>query len=198
MGKVYSRKTGSRESTSHVSASPFQASQYTFAMCSYREKKAEPQELLQLDGYTVDYTDPQPGTCPPARPWTHKTFSLPSMLDTNWTKLLGRHSRSSPSPGGSVLNEEGPIPVWGFLLTQRILLKPKWKCSTFFFDVAVPTSNFNSTLECSIEILKKKSYVYSYDSCVCVCVCVCVCLCLIHQWCVLGRHHVSCPGKPAL
>nr|XP_015202627.1 PREDICTED: calcium-dependent secretion activator 1 isoform X8 [Lepisosteus oculatus] len=36
-------------------------SQYTFAMCSYREKKAEPQELLQLDGYTVDYTDPQPG-----------------------------------------------------------------------------------------------------------------------------------------
>ncbi|XP_026977094.1 calcium-dependent secretion activator 1 isoform X2 [Sagmatias obliquidens] len=38
-----------------------QVSQYTFAMCSYREKKAEPQELLQLDGYTVDYTDPQPG-----------------------------------------------------------------------------------------------------------------------------------------
>lgn len=42
-----------------------QVSQYTFAMCSYREKKAEPQELLQLDGYTVDYTDPQPGTSPP-------------------------------------------------------------------------------------------------------------------------------------
>nr|XP_055041059.1 calcium-dependent secretion activator 1 isoform X13 [Misgurnus anguillicaudatus] len=38
-----------------------QVSQYTFAMCSYREKKAEPVELLQLDGYTVDYTDPQPG-----------------------------------------------------------------------------------------------------------------------------------------
>uniref|UniRef100_A0A674ARP7 Calcium-dependent secretion activator 1-like n=1 Tax=Salmo trutta TaxID=8032 RepID=A0A674ARP7_SALTR len=35
-----------------------QVSQYTFAMCSYREKKSEPQELLQLDGYTVDYTDP--------------------------------------------------------------------------------------------------------------------------------------------
>lgn len=30
-------------------------------MCSYREKKSEPQELLQLDGYTVDYSDPQPG-----------------------------------------------------------------------------------------------------------------------------------------
>lgn len=39
-----------------------QVSQYTFAMCSYREKKAEPQELMQLEGYTVDYCDPQPGT----------------------------------------------------------------------------------------------------------------------------------------
>uniref|UniRef100_UPI00358FE8B9 calcium-dependent secretion activator 1-like isoform X3 n=1 Tax=Myxine glutinosa TaxID=7769 RepID=UPI00358FE8B9 len=38
-----------------------QVSQYTFAMCSYREKKAEPQELMQLDGYTVDYTEMQPG-----------------------------------------------------------------------------------------------------------------------------------------
>ncbi|XP_026094914.1 calcium-dependent secretion activator 2 isoform X9 [Carassius auratus] len=38
-----------------------QVSQYTFAMCSYREKKSEPQELMQLDGYTVDYSDPQPG-----------------------------------------------------------------------------------------------------------------------------------------
>lgn len=39
-----------------------QVSQYTFAMCSYREKKAEPQELMQLEGYTVDYCNPQPGT----------------------------------------------------------------------------------------------------------------------------------------
>uniref|UniRef100_A0A8C9V2P6 Calcium dependent secretion activator 2 n=1 Tax=Scleropages formosus TaxID=113540 RepID=A0A8C9V2P6_SCLFO len=38
-----------------------QVSQYTFAMCSYREKKAEPHELLQLEGYTVDFSDPQPG-----------------------------------------------------------------------------------------------------------------------------------------
>ncbi|XP_043944688.1 calcium-dependent secretion activator 2 [Protopterus annectens] len=38
-----------------------QVSQYTFAMCSYKEKKAEPQELMQLDGYTVDYTEPQLG-----------------------------------------------------------------------------------------------------------------------------------------
>ncbi|XP_077982025.1 calcium-dependent secretion activator 1-like [Glandiceps talaboti] len=34
-----------------------QVSQYTFAMCSYREKKADPHEMMQIDGYTVDYTD---------------------------------------------------------------------------------------------------------------------------------------------
>lgn len=39
-----------------------QVSQYTFAMCSYREKKSEPQELMQLEGYTVDYTAPHTGT----------------------------------------------------------------------------------------------------------------------------------------
>ncbi|XP_046406237.1 calcium-dependent secretion activator, partial [Ischnura elegans] len=35
-----------------------QVSQYTFAMCSYKEKKAEPSEMMQLDGYTVDYIEP--------------------------------------------------------------------------------------------------------------------------------------------
>ncbi|CAH1784696.1 unnamed protein product [Owenia fusiformis] len=35
-----------------------QVSQYTFAMCSYREKKPDPTEMMQLDGYTVDYCDP--------------------------------------------------------------------------------------------------------------------------------------------
>ena len=70
----------------------------------------------------------------------------------------------------------------GFVLTQGILIKPKWKCSTFFFYVAVPTSNFNSTLECSIEIPEKE--VLHVLSWVCVCMCLCVCLCLIHQWCV--------------
>ncbi|OQR69670.1 Ca2+-dependent activator protein for secretion 2 isoform A-like [Tropilaelaps mercedesae] len=33
-----------------------QVSQYTFAMCSFREKCSSPNELMQLDGYTVDYT----------------------------------------------------------------------------------------------------------------------------------------------
>uniref|UniRef100_S4RUG8 Uncharacterized protein n=1 Tax=Petromyzon marinus TaxID=7757 RepID=S4RUG8_PETMA len=35
-----------------------QVSQCTFAMCSYRERKAEPQELMLTDGFTVDYTEP--------------------------------------------------------------------------------------------------------------------------------------------
>lgn len=38
-----------------------QVSQYTFAMCSYREKKSEPTEMLQLDGYSVDYIEPIQG-----------------------------------------------------------------------------------------------------------------------------------------
>lgn len=37
-----------------------QVSQYTFAMCSYREKKTEPTEMLQLDQFTVDYIEPMP------------------------------------------------------------------------------------------------------------------------------------------
>ena len=38
-----------------------QVSQYTFAVCSYREKKAEPTELQQLDGLTIDYKPAVPG-----------------------------------------------------------------------------------------------------------------------------------------
>ncbi|XKL65805.1 hypothetical protein PGB90_009225 [Kerria lacca] len=34
-----------------------QVSQYTFAMCSYKEKRSEPTEMMQLDGYTVDYIE---------------------------------------------------------------------------------------------------------------------------------------------
>ncbi|KAI8781467.1 calcium-dependent secretion activator 1 isoform X9 [Biomphalaria glabrata] len=35
-----------------------QVSQYTFAMCSYREKKPDPTEMMQLEGFTVDYCEP--------------------------------------------------------------------------------------------------------------------------------------------
>ncbi|KAK2147526.1 hypothetical protein LSH36_548g01000 [Paralvinella palmiformis] len=38
-----------------------QVSQYTFAMCSYREKKADPTEIMQLDGFTVEYCEPIEG-----------------------------------------------------------------------------------------------------------------------------------------
>uniref|UniRef100_A0A0N4UNE0 Calcium-dependent secretion activator n=1 Tax=Dracunculus medinensis TaxID=318479 RepID=A0A0N4UNE0_DRAME len=36
-----------------------QVSQYAFAMCSYREKKADPTEFSSLDGFTIDYM-PEP------------------------------------------------------------------------------------------------------------------------------------------
>uniref|UniRef100_A0A914ZM37 Calcium-dependent secretion activator n=2 Tax=Parascaris univalens TaxID=6257 RepID=A0A914ZM37_PARUN len=36
-----------------------QVSQYAFAICSYREKKADPTEFIQLDGFTIDYM-PEP------------------------------------------------------------------------------------------------------------------------------------------
>lgn len=38
-----------------------QVSQYTFAMCTYKEKKSEPSEMMQLDGYTVDYIEASSG-----------------------------------------------------------------------------------------------------------------------------------------
>ena len=57
-----------------------QVSQYTFAICSFKEKKwglflllhqhqfltwtscrCDPQDMLQLDGYTVDYIEPAGG-----------------------------------------------------------------------------------------------------------------------------------------
>ncbi|CAF4901957.1 unnamed protein product [Pieris macdunnoughi] len=34
-----------------------QVSQYTFALCSYKDKKSEPAEMMQLDGFTVDYIE---------------------------------------------------------------------------------------------------------------------------------------------
>ena len=37
-----------------------QVSQYTFAMCSYREKKSDPQEMCTLDGFTIDYCPDAP------------------------------------------------------------------------------------------------------------------------------------------
>ena len=38
-----------------------QVSQYTFAICSYKEKKSDPSAMMQLDGYTVDYIEPAGG-----------------------------------------------------------------------------------------------------------------------------------------
>lgn len=38
-----------------------QVSQYTFAMCTYKEKKSEPSEMMQLDNFTVDYIEAASG-----------------------------------------------------------------------------------------------------------------------------------------
>lgn len=38
-----------------------QVSQYTFAICSYKEKKSDPTAKMRLDGYTVDYIEPAGG-----------------------------------------------------------------------------------------------------------------------------------------
>ena len=38
-----------------------QVSQYTFAICSYKEKKSDPSEMMRMDGYTVDYIEPAGG-----------------------------------------------------------------------------------------------------------------------------------------
>ncbi|CAF0842404.1 unnamed protein product [Adineta steineri] len=38
-----------------------QVSQYWFAICSYREKKSEPTDTMPLEGYTVDYAEPDNG-----------------------------------------------------------------------------------------------------------------------------------------
>ncbi|CAF3929718.1 unnamed protein product, partial [Rotaria sp. Silwood1] len=36
-------------------------SQYSLATCSYRERKSEPTEMMPLEGYTVDYAEPDNG-----------------------------------------------------------------------------------------------------------------------------------------
>ncbi|CAF4650433.1 unnamed protein product, partial [Rotaria sp. Silwood2] len=36
----------------------FQVSQYCFATCNYRERKSKPTETMPLEGYTIDYAEP--------------------------------------------------------------------------------------------------------------------------------------------
>ena len=59
MGGFFSTKYALRN---HYFVNLFdQVSQYTFTMCSFREKKSEPTEFMALDSFTVDYTDPLDG-----------------------------------------------------------------------------------------------------------------------------------------
>lgn len=53
-------------------------------MCSYREKKPDPTEMMQLDGFTVDYCEQVPGLSPfsltlPSERWS-LSFCLTCLL----------------------------------------------------------------------------------------------------------------------
>ena len=52
-----------------------QVSQYTFAICSYKEKKSDPSEMMRLDGYTVDYIEPAGGERE-REPWAFQVLAL--------------------------------------------------------------------------------------------------------------------------
>jgi hypothetical protein len=66
-----------------------QVSQYTFAMCSYKEKTSEPSEMMQLDGYTVDYIEPASGE-PPffACPLIKRRCLSKFITDTDFSKYI--------------------------------------------------------------------------------------------------------------
>ena len=58
-----------------------QVSQYTFAICSYKEKKSDPSEMMQLDGYTVDYIEPAGGKSHDIQQTQHVKVDLNKKLD---------------------------------------------------------------------------------------------------------------------
>lgn len=53
-----------------------QVSQYTFAICSYKEKKSDPSEMMRLDGFTVDYIERHGGESGERRPTGDRARSL--------------------------------------------------------------------------------------------------------------------------
>lgn len=65
-----------------------QVSQYTFAMCSYKEKKSEPSEMSQLDGFTVDYIEPASGGCPNDFFFFQLNWIVNMQLTTNFIVLF--------------------------------------------------------------------------------------------------------------
>uniref|UniRef100_A0A8C5B8W8 Calcium dependent secretion activator 2 n=1 Tax=Gadus morhua TaxID=8049 RepID=A0A8C5B8W8_GADMO len=92
--------------------------QYTFAMCSYRAKKAEPQELMQLDGYTVDFCEPQSGLQGGAvffnavREGELVTFASDDEQDrVLWVQALYRGTGQSykPVPPAHILDNPPPL-----------------------------------------------------------------------------------------
>ena len=74
-----------------------QVSQYTFAICSYKEKKADPSAMMQLDGYTVDYIEPAGGnyTNFSILYQNQKGAKIQEKMPKNW--ILGIHSATLSS-----------------------------------------------------------------------------------------------------
>jgi len=68
-----------------------QVSQYTFAVCSYKDRKAEPMEMLQLKGFTVDYCEHQAGKISQPPAMTYEKCDFQSLMSCS------RHSQGQPA-----------------------------------------------------------------------------------------------------
>lgn len=73
-----------------------QVSQYTFALCSYKDKKSEPAEMMQLDGFTVDYIELASGEINSCKSidWIGKHFTVNLALKNIKTGKRGSEMNS--------------------------------------------------------------------------------------------------------
>lgn len=82
-----------------------QVSQYTFAMCSYHERKSDPVEIQQLDGFTVDYCEQLEGVeggrffFNIVREGDHTTFATDDEAERSlWVQAIYRATGQSHKP----------------------------------------------------------------------------------------------------
>jgi calcium-dependent secretion activator len=95
-----------------------QVSQYTFAMCTYKEKKSEPSEMMQLDGYTVDYIEAASGELClnfPFNPFLNLTLCSKAALMMGQDLEGGRYFFNAVREGDSILfasDDENECSLW--------------------------------------------------------------------------------------